>query len=425
MSASMANDSWDSPLSTLTFLRCFPNCTNSFLSLTLVTYGKVRNRKNDQAGNIPELKVKQLRIRQLISAAASNLIGIEFAAINEVVLNQGACTNLEITRCQLGSLTATNTTQNTKISGGTVDQIKFSKNFTSFRLQKTENDPAEDCRIAVMDLCNTAGEVDFKSSTISKLFLDGFTSGKDSKFQHVTVTDSLFMQSSSFENARFHNVNFSNASIRLLNSSLSGCELINVEWPRNYELYEYSRDLNGKNTREILNVLWPMKECYRQLKVLSLDQHNKIDALSFQMHELKIYWKIVDIKFWNDFKWRDVGNWVVLGTNRLFSDFGQSFGRPLLWLLIVHSLLFYLLITTFNLGIRPEPNFSLWSSDAFIAGLGMYLNLISPVHSSEITNQLTSDAIPIFGSIDFLMRFFNGLFIYYIIRASRKFNTSL
>src|SRR5438132_13165185 len=79
------------------------------------------------------------------------------------------------------------------------------------------------------------------------------------------------------------------------------------------------------------------------MKVLSTSQQNKIDALYFQKQELNSFWRIVKLELKED-KWDNIGNAAILGSNKLFSDFGQNIWRPLWWLFGVHLVLFNILM---------------------------------------------------------------------------------
>ncbi len=243
----------------------------------------------------------------------------------------------------------------------------------------------------------------------------------DGIFASVNIQNFLTLENSNLNRCKFHKVSLSKAEIKFLNTSLAGSELINVEWPSTF--YEYKAERKNKPIREKLDILWALKEGYRQIKVLLIQQHNNIDALAFQQNEVKIFWKIINTEFriLKPSTWHYFANWLILGTNRIFSNFGLSLGRPLLWLFFTHSIWFLFLLKHYDLGIKPV----MWNFDkeATLEGLGLYFNLLSPVHDTRIG--LPPNQISIFGFIDFCMRLTSGYFIYYFIRATRKFNTSV
>jgi len=315
------------------------------------------------------------------------------------------------------------------------DKIKFHNKVTKHLIFDLSNkEPKIDCTVNELDLCGIECRLlKIKSTKLQELKLNNFECPSGMDFQFLRLENKFLFESSNAVESSFHNVYFSRqCEIRFLNSSLADSEIINVRWPHEYKFYEYKGDIKNVELEKKLDILWPLKESYRQLKVLSLDQHNKIDALNFQKHELKIYWRTVRLKAWNDLKHfkllslvQNLGTWAILGTSYVFSNFGQSIARPLIWLLILHSVWFLILLSKYNLGLEFTTNPSEWESNAFWAGVDMFVNLLSPVHSDEIKNSLMTETISIYGKYDFLMRLTAGYFIYYFIKASRKFNLSL
>jgi len=378
-------------------------------------------------GNMPGITIESQKLGSLLlTEVTGGTSKIHSCTITgQITINQGSHGELEFKRSEVTALDVLMSISHLRFFGGKIGRIKLTNNFGTFSTYRDDVDPHKDCKIDWLDLSETSGLLQLKSTSISTLLLNGFTAGKGSRFSYLTITNSIRIENSTIEGARFHNVNLSSASIRLLNSSLSECELINVEWPRKSELYEYSTDLKRKSRREKLNTLWPLKESYRQLKVLSLTQHNKIDALAFQKHELKVYWKIVHLRTFSSIWLKGFGNWLILSTNWLFSDFGQSIRWPLTWLLVFQLIFISSLLSNYDLGIRPELDPCLWEWEATKVGLGLFLNLLNPVHSVEIINPFTKESIPIFGITDFLMRVIDGYLIYYFIRASRKYNLNI
>ncbi|PCJ86156.1 MAG: hypothetical protein COA57_06460, partial [Flavobacteriales bacterium] len=151
-----------------------------------------------------------------------------------------------------------------------------------------------------------------------------------------------------------------------------------------------------------------LREVYRQLKNLCKAQSNYIDALGFYRNEYAAYWKYIkankkEVSFEDRF---------LVGLGRHVSNFGQSFIRPLIWLIIMHGILFLLLVIFNYKGFNFSFNHS-WNS--FREGFGEYWYLLNPVH------RFTDDMAGGLKTIDFLMRLSSGFFIYHIIRASRKF----
>lgn len=305
--------------------------------------------------------------------------------------------------------------------GGTCKRLFVSKIFGGLSTGKDKKEVV----INELNLKDAEGDLDINHTTVNTLSLNGFYSKNAGEFRFLTVKEALEIENAKLPNSIWNNVDLSKAVVKLFNSSLKDSELINVNWK---QLYEYKEEMKGKGIDEKLKILNPLRESYRQIKVLLLNQNNKIDALNFLKHELKVYHKIVHLSCWRKGGFlRNFGNWLILSTNWIFSDFGLSWFLPLIWLFGVHSILFYCLLETHPL---MGLSFSLtdFECEATREGLGMYLNLLSPVHTTEIRNpwaNSTEPPVTIFGTIDFFMRLCNAYFIYYFLKATRKFNLSL
>lgn len=234
----------------------------------------------------------------------------------------------------------------------------------------------------------------------------------------VSISKRLQIERVSISEGLFSNLDLEKAEIHFLNSTLTGSQITNVRWPKGYEFYEYLTDRNLKTIKEKLDILWALKESYRQLKVLSLSQYNKIDALYFQKQELKIFWLITKLKVRHESFFQNIGNWFILGTNKLFSDFGQNIWRPLFFLLISH-LIWFALLLAFRFEIYP----TLKNTDLEItrAAINAFFVTILPTHSFNVSIGSYKD-VYIGGFIDFLMRIFSSYFIFYFVYSSRKFH---
>lgn len=261
-----------------------------------------------------------------------------------------------------------------------------------------------DDKIHAIDIYNTT----FKELCFVKINRNG-----NIQLTNVDVTKILKIQDCRIDFAKFNNLNLYDCSFTLQDSSISNSQFINIRWPRKYLINEAI----SKEGIEKVEILWSIREAYRQLKIVCDVQQNRIESLAFKKHELKIYWQIVNIETWNggcQKWWQHIGDWLVLFTNWIFSDFGLSIGRPLFWLLIVDFALFNRLLYLYDLGIKFD-----WenrTSEAFWIGFGLFANFLNPVHGFEINGN------SVLGFTDFTMRVLSSYFIYYFIKASRKFN---
>lgn len=277
------------------------------------------------------------------------------------------------------------------------------------------------------NLRQSNNELNLKGSTIKHLYLQRLKREENSitTFNEIEIEESLFLEDSYLPNIRLNNVDLTNANLHLHNTVLTGSEFINVRW-KDYSIYENTKEAI-KTTKNRIGFLWSLKEQYRQLKVLSINQHNKIDAVSFQRNELRIYLNLLTLLTWRNglksFR-KNFGNWLILVTNKLFSNFGQSWLLPLVWWLGLHGLLFCLMLRQYPLGVE----FGIGESTSFEAtyrASKLFLELIFPVHNKEVLNVYTSETVKVWGWLDFTMRVIAPYFIFYFIRGTRKYNLSI
>jgi hypothetical protein len=252
-----------------------------------------------------------------------------------------------------------------------------------------------------------------------------------------------------FENVRFQNIQFdasqNNGSIGFLNcivishfevlrSSLGKCSFTNMDiypgshfdlldsnindvsfnsfrW-RNFKLNEEYND-SKYSTR--LNFLISVRESYRQLKANYLKSGNKIEALEFQRAELETHLKVLSFERFDSLK--SFGNYLIVGSNKLFSDFGQNIWKPLLFLASFHLLWFaILLLLKFNV----YPTFSNIDWSITWQAFDAYFSTLLPTHSGELV--IAENKKIIWGWVDLFMRISSGYFIFYFVYSSRKYH---
>lgn len=246
---------------------------------------------------------------------------------------------------------------------------------------------------------NRTGETVLENIKIGTLRMNQLHNQNASfKFSDVEVTDVWEMRYSSPNKLQAVNLTLTNCEVCFDNTLLSECVLSNIDWPTKYKLQ--SKHSDDKNRHASL------REAYRQLKHASNRNSNHIDALSFYRNEMEAYREFM--KGNHEAKWEDK---FILFISWIFSNHGQSFVRPIAWLLGMHVLLFSILLLT-NYNHFEFPATPTWS--ATLDGIGEYFSLLNPAHRSP-----NMKGIQLF--IDFFMRLSSGFFIYHIIRASRKF----
>jgi hypothetical protein len=162
-----------------------------------------------------------------------------------------------------------------------------------------------------------------------------------------------------------------------------------------------------KQNPSVLNYFLKNREIYRQLKYALSKQGDIVNEQKFHTQEMLVYDR--SLLFRKDF-WTK----LIIKLSYCFSDFGQSFLKPLLWLLIGHWLLFMVLIQSNNYN-DLLISFSNPTWAGFELGIERYFQLINPLRKTE-TGFSGSRII-----LDLAMRVWASYMIYNLVRATRRF----
>ena len=272
-------------------------------------------------------------------------------------------------------------------------------------------------------------DISISNSVIENLSLiDYYNKGKF-KFINCAVGQSIQITNSELSNGVFNGVDWPKADINFNRSHISKCNFFNIAWPDNYRISE----IKELKTKENEDILWETMESYRQLKSAYQNQQNFIEAAKFRYNELRLYYQLMHHYTWYGFDLRRFGNWwkyerknwwehlgeyLILWTSKKGSNFGESVGLPLYQMIKFHLILFTLLLLNIDgLPVKiVSPLEHNW--EKFWEGFRIFIFTINPAHSFIIGD------IPIYGAIDTLMRISSGYFIYYFLKASRKFHIS-
>ncbi len=221
--------------------------------------------------------------------------------------------------------------------------------------------------------------------------------------------------SSDMGKTKFNNVTIaSQCLVNLIDTDISEVVFDNFRWNNDYRINEtYGKGVY--NSEE--NFLISLRESYRQLKSLFSKNGNKIESLEFQKHEMRIHLELLSRHKFETL--RSYGNYLIVGTNKWFSDFGQNIWKPVIFLLLFHLFLFNLLLL-----FVPEIGLEIGlNGKATIKGISLYFQTLLPIHFATVKSANNVD-VQIGGVIDFFMRVCSGYFIYYFISASRKYHQS-
>ncbi|WP_258098507.1 hypothetical protein [Marinoscillum pacificum] len=247
-------------------------------------------------------------------------------------------------------------------------------------------------------------------NTFSKLKLSSFGEEVDVRVFKIYGLKSLCLQFVKCKSLFLSEIQVNEIKIR--NTDFETWQIGYIDWGKSFSL-KLSEDI--ADNRTVTNKYLELMEINRRFKQYFKMKDSPIDAAIFQRNELQAYLRYLLHK-WNRLSFSQFFDLTLLGTNRIFSNFGQSFILPLLWLLSIHFYLFYLLNQNYQLGYDlcfDWDSGCSFSKEAF----GYYLHLINPVHKLVDVNGESVIAVE-----DFIMRISSGYFIFYFLKATRKFS---
>lgn len=258
--------------------------------------------------------------------------------------------------------------------------------------------------------CNTISIIDFTNEGVLAFY--------GIKPKDLT-NDKRYFQiiNSKLDKVQFYRAKFAQyIELIIIDSFVTDALFIGCKWSNNirallgpgYDAFEDSLKTGRKTTpKEIIAI----KEAYRQLKISMSKHSDKIQEHKFYSEELNFHNKTLSWgKPWQNQFWDK----LILLWSKTFSDYGQSFIKPLFWLLFGHSLLF-LMALLFN-GFNPlhislcEP-----TAAGFQEAFEKFFIYISPLRKLETS--LSGYLI----ILDLFMRIWSSYMIYNLIRASRRF----
>lgn len=259
--------------------------------------------------------------------------------------------------------------------------------------------------------CNEVSITDFTNTGELTIFgLAPADHDKPSYFQII---------SSNLDKAQFYQTMFGQyTELIVIDSYLIDCLFIGCQWANNvralrgpgYDSFKKSLETGRKIEG---SEYYGIKEAYRQLK-MSMNKHgDKVQETVFYSKEMNLY---NHLQSWTP-PWRN-SFWdkLIIHFSRIFSNYGQSFLRPLFWLLAGHLLLF-----SFALALKGfwplHINFEHPTHEGFQNAFEKYFIYINPLR--PLATSLSGYLI----LLDLLMRIWSSYMIYNIIRASRRFIT--
>lgn len=258
--------------------------------------------------------------------------------------------------------------------------------------------------------CNTISITDFKNEGALNFY------GIEPK---DLINDKRYFQiiNSNLDKAQFYGAFFSQyKELVIIDSFITDCLFIGCKWSNNvralyglgYGTFEDSLKAGRKTTPEEIVAI---KEAYRQLKISMSKHSDKIQEHKFYSEELNFHNKTLTWgKPWKNQFWDK----VILLLSRTFSDYGQSFIKPLFWLLAGH-LIFFVIALLLNAFSPLHISFANPTESGFQIAFQKYFFYMNPLRRVETS--LTGYFI----LLDFVMRIWSSYMLYNIIRASRRF----
>ncbi len=258
--------------------------------------------------------------------------------------------------------------------------------------------------------CNTISITDFKSEGSLNFYgIEPKDLTNDKRYFQIT--------NSNLDKVQFYRALFSQyKELIIIDSFITDALFIGCKWSNNvraingpeYGTFEDSIKAGRKTTpKEIVAI----KEAYRQLKISMSKHSDKIQEHKFYSEELNFHNKTLSWgKPWENQFWDK----MILLWSKTFSDYGQSFIKPLIWLVVGHYILF-LIALLFN-GFNPlhisicEP-----TAAGFQEAFEKFFIYINPLRRLDTS----FSGYLIF--LDLLMRIWSSYMIYNLIRASRRF----
>jgi hypothetical protein len=258
--------------------------------------------------------------------------------------------------------------------------------------------------------CNIISITDFKNvGSLNFYGIEPKDLTNDKRYFQIT--------NSNLDKVQFYRALFSQyKELIIIDSFITDALFIGCKWSNNvralngpgYGAFEDSLKTGRKTTsKEIVAI----KEAYRQLKISMSKHSDKIQEHKFYSEELNFHNKTLSWGMpWGNQFWDK----MILLWSKTFSDYGQSFIKPLIWLLFGHYILF-LIALLFN-GFDPlyisiyEP-----TEAGFQEAFEKFFIYINPLRRLETS----FSGYLIF--LDLLMRIWSSYMIYNLIRASRRF----
>lgn len=274
--------------------------------------------------------------------------------------------------------------------------------------------------------------VEINSCTANKFNISNYINTGNLRFSHIRALDyersNFFIRGSRLNNTEFSNLDFNTyKNVCIEDSHIVDCSFTSVKWK--YDISAYPPNLSTPTYKEIrfidnssnpisyiksIRYRWDksylvyyarLREVYRQLKFVSQKHADVINEQKFHSREMRAHNRSLH-------PIKDFFTKLIIKFSYWFSDYGQSYMRPIFWLLIGHYVLFSIASSSGVFKpIQFHWHFELPSANVFYE----YFRLLNPLRRPDETFKGYSIII------DIVMRIWSSYMIYNIIRATRRF----
>ena len=371
----------------------------------------------DQKKSLKEININLLETNRLLLSGLTIdklIINCEFTYIDQITIHECTIAYVEIKGHSIGNVFFSNTYVSRSLR---IDIRVKQLLITSFNLSDSEkklfsevyvnlhNDEdkgeyvIQDISIGALSISGiNNNKVLIKNCEVSTLSFDHLSNVGELKMQAVNKVKALLIYSSSLGNAEFLTVDFSGTTqTEVIDSNLLDVIFINTSLP--YNLASRSKD-DYRGIREV----------FRQLKVASGRQGNRIQELKYEALEMSAYERDEATNKTKDEKF-------ILWLNKITNNHGQSWSRAAIMLIIVTVVLFIIIKSVF--GYTHTFRLSSYQVSQYLEFAVNPLHNFEKIFETEI-NYNPSNA-PWAKIIDIVSKLLEGILLFQLIRAFRKY----
>ena len=239
----------------------------------------------------------------------------------------------------------------------------------------------------------------FKSCSINKINIRDFANPGDLSLHNIDNINEIHIEDSSMGKAEFLDVDLSKPAVaKIISSNISDIILIDTVFPD---------VLMGNSKTDFKSI----RDAFRQLKLASGKQGNRIQELKYEASEMEAYKQ-------DNSAIKTLDEKAILLFNKLTNNHGQNWLMPLLEILIFTIPAFML--------IKLQMGYTFVFGYISAGDFGQYLEFaFNPLHNFIILfgedKTISSDKLGIARLIDVAAKIVSGLLIFQLIRAFRKY----